>query len=103
MFTNSSHHDFRATDIRISPASLRSRNGNVRGSGQRSRTGSGCAQGGARHGSEQRHRPQITERLASQGFFVYAGARAQKDLDELNGIRNVQAVRLDVTVASDIA
>ena len=46
---------------------------------------------------------KITERLASQGFFVYAGARAQKDLDELNAIKNVQAVRLDVTVAGDIA
>lgn len=46
---------------------------------------------------------KITERLASQGFFVYAGARAQKDLDELNAIKNVQAVRLDVTVPSDIA
>src|SRR6185295_12583564 len=45
---------------------------------------------------------KVTERLASQGFFVYAGARAQKDLDELNTIKNVQSVRLDVTVASDI-
>jgi NAD(P)-dependent dehydrogenase (short-subunit alcohol dehydrogenase family) len=46
---------------------------------------------------------KITERLASQGFFVYAGARAQKDLDELNTIKNVQAVRLDVTIPADIA
>src|SRR4051794_16930207 len=46
---------------------------------------------------------KITERLASHGFFVYAGARAQKDLDDLNAIKNVQAVRLDVTVPSDIA
>ena len=46
---------------------------------------------------------KITERLAANGFFVYAGARAQKDLDELNAIKNVQAVRLDVTSASDIA
>lgn len=45
---------------------------------------------------------KITERLASQGFFVYAGARAQKDLDDLNTIKNVQAVRLDVTVPADI-
>jgi NAD(P)-dependent dehydrogenase (short-subunit alcohol dehydrogenase family) len=45
----------------------------------------------------------ITERLAANGFFVYAGARAQKDIDELNAIPNVQALRLDVTVASDIA
>ena len=46
---------------------------------------------------------KITERLAANGFFVYAGARAQKDLDELNAIKNVQAVRLDVTSAADIA
>jgi len=46
---------------------------------------------------------KITERLAANGFFVYAGARAQKDLDNLNAIKNVQAVRLDVTSASDIA
>ncbi|HTE45422.1 MAG TPA: SDR family NAD(P)-dependent oxidoreductase [Gemmatimonadaceae bacterium] len=30
-------------------------------------------------------------------------ARAQKDLDDLNAIKNVQAVRLDVTVPADIA
>jgi NAD(P)-dependent dehydrogenase (short-subunit alcohol dehydrogenase family) len=46
---------------------------------------------------------KITERLAANGFFVYAGGRAQKDLDDLNTIPNVQAVRLDVTVPSDIA
>jgi NAD(P)-dependent dehydrogenase (short-subunit alcohol dehydrogenase family) len=46
---------------------------------------------------------KITERLASSGFFVYAGARAQKDLDDLNAIPNVQALRLDVTVPADIA
>ncbi len=46
---------------------------------------------------------KITERLASKGFFVYAGARSQRDLDELNAVKNVQAIRLDVTVASDIA
>src|SRR5215813_9647612 len=46
---------------------------------------------------------KVTERLAASGFFVYAGARAQKDLDELNAIKNVQSVRLDVTSASDIA
>ena len=46
---------------------------------------------------------KITERLASRGFFVYAGGRTQKELDELNTIKNVQAVRLDVTSASDIS
>ena len=46
---------------------------------------------------------KITERLSAKGLFVYAGARSQKDLDELNTIKNVQAVRLDVTVPADIA
>ena len=46
---------------------------------------------------------KITERLASEGLFVYAGARSQIDLDDLNTIRNVQAIRLDVTVPADIA
>ena len=44
----------------------------------------------------------ITERLADEGFFVYAGARKQQDMDALNALDNVQAVRLDVTVQSDI-
>lgn len=44
----------------------------------------------------------IAEKLASQGFYVYAGARSQNDLDELNTIKNVQSVRLDVTVPNDI-
>ena len=46
---------------------------------------------------------RITEKLASQGFFVYAGARAKADIDQLNTIRNVQAIRLDVTSPSEIA
>lgn len=45
---------------------------------------------------------KITERLASKGFLVYAGARSQKDLDELNTIKNVQSLRLDVTVPADL-
>ncbi|MEO7083156.1 MAG: SDR family NAD(P)-dependent oxidoreductase [Gemmatimonadaceae bacterium] len=46
---------------------------------------------------------KVTEYLASHGFFVYAGARSQKDLDDLNAIKNVQSLRLDVTVPADIA
>lgn len=46
---------------------------------------------------------KITEKLAASGYFVYAGARSQTDLAALNSIRNVQAVRLDVTVPADIA
>jgi NAD(P)-dependent dehydrogenase (short-subunit alcohol dehydrogenase family) len=43
-----------------------------------------------------------TELLASEGYFVYAGARKNRDLAELNEIHNVQAVRLDVTSQQDI-
>ncbi|RKZ12805.1 SDR family NAD(P)-dependent oxidoreductase [bacterium] len=45
---------------------------------------------------------RITERLAAEGYFVYAGARKDKDLEELNAIENVQSVRLDVTIKADI-
>ncbi|MDJ0941564.1 MAG: SDR family oxidoreductase [Woeseiaceae bacterium] len=44
----------------------------------------------------------IAERLAADGYFVYAGARKQKDLDALNAIDNVQAVKLDVTIQEQI-
>ena len=44
----------------------------------------------------------ITETLAGKGYFVYAGARKDKDLAELNALDNVEAVRLDVTVQADI-
>lgn len=46
---------------------------------------------------------KITERLASNGYWVYAGARTQQEMDALNAIRNVEAVRLDVTSPTDIA
>ena len=45
---------------------------------------------------------QVTELLASEGYFVYAGARKQEDLDALNALDNVQAVRLDVTRPDEI-
>ena len=45
---------------------------------------------------------RITEVLAEEGFFVYAGARKQKDLDALNEIENVQSIKLDVTVQEEI-
>ncbi|WP_251357814.1 SDR family oxidoreductase [Kangiella sp. TOML190] len=44
----------------------------------------------------------IAMTLADKGYFVYAGARKQKDIDALNAINNVQAVKLDVTKQSDI-
>lgn len=42
------------------------------------------------------------EHLASKGYFVYAGARKDSDIEELNKIENIQAVRLDVTIQDDI-
>ena len=45
---------------------------------------------------------KIAEDLAAHGFFVYAGARKQKDIDALNQIANIQAVRLDVTIQEEI-
>ena len=39
----------------------------------------------------------LAEALAAEGYHVYAGARKDKDLAELNAIENVTAVRLDVT------
>ena len=42
------------------------------------------------------------EHLAANGYFVYAGARKASDIEELNKIENIQAVRLDVTIQDDI-
>lgn len=46
---------------------------------------------------------RIAETLAAQGHFVYATARKAEDLAELAKIKNVQPVKLDVTVPADIA
>jgi len=46
---------------------------------------------------------KITERLAAAGYFVYAGARKDADLRELDAIANVDSVRLDVTRPDEIA
>lgn len=45
---------------------------------------------------------KITERLAADGYFVYATARKDDDLKALGAIKNVQAVPLDVTKPQDI-
>lgn len=45
---------------------------------------------------------KVTERLVADGYFVYAGARKDADLDALGKIKNVQALRLDVTRQEDI-
>jgi NAD(P)-dependent dehydrogenase (short-subunit alcohol dehydrogenase family) len=39
----------------------------------------------------------LTETLAENGYHVYAGARKDEDLAELDAIENVTAVKLDVT------
>ena len=46
---------------------------------------------------------RITERLAADGYFVYATARKPEDLKALGALKNVQAVPLDVTRPEDIA
>jgi NAD(P)-dependent dehydrogenase (short-subunit alcohol dehydrogenase family) len=45
----------------------------------------------------------IAERLAKEGFFVYAGARQPDDIAALSKIPNMKGVRLDVTSNADIA
>lgn len=42
------------------------------------------------------------ERLAAAGYFVYAGARKDADMKELNKIKNIMAVRIDVTRQAQI-
>lgn len=39
----------------------------------------------------------MAELMASKGHFVYAGARKDEDMAELNAIDNIMAIRLDVT------
>jgi len=43
-----------------------------------------------------------TEYLASVGFSIYACARKESDIKELNNIENVKAIKLDVTDESSI-
>jgi NAD(P)-dependent dehydrogenase (short-subunit alcohol dehydrogenase family) len=43
-----------------------------------------------------------TERLAAMGHQVYAGARQQEDLDALEKLENVTAVRLDVNSQAEV-
>jgi NAD(P)-dependent dehydrogenase (short-subunit alcohol dehydrogenase family) len=46
---------------------------------------------------------KVTERLAAEGFFVFAGARKEQDMKALDAIPNVKAVRLDVTIPAEVA
>jgi NAD(P)-dependent dehydrogenase (short-subunit alcohol dehydrogenase family) len=45
---------------------------------------------------------RIAETLAKNGYYVYAGARKAEDLERLDAMDNMSAVRLDVTVQKDI-
>ncbi|WP_282134155.1 SDR family oxidoreductase [Seonamhaeicola maritimus] len=45
---------------------------------------------------------KITEQLSNKGYFVYAGARKQEDLERLSTIKNVQSIKLDVTKWDEI-
>lgn len=45
---------------------------------------------------------KITERLAGEGHFVYAGARKPKDIERLSAMDNVMGIRLDVTKNDEI-
>jgi NAD(P)-dependent dehydrogenase (short-subunit alcohol dehydrogenase family) len=44
----------------------------------------------------------MAETMAANGHFVYAGARKDKDLEELTAIENIQGVRLDVNKQDQI-
>jgi NAD(P)-dependent dehydrogenase (short-subunit alcohol dehydrogenase family) len=44
----------------------------------------------------------IAEKLAAEGHFVYAGARKPADIAALSALENIEGVRLDVTIQSDI-
>jgi NAD(P)-dependent dehydrogenase (short-subunit alcohol dehydrogenase family) len=44
----------------------------------------------------------MAETLAANGYFVYAGARKEADIDALSAIDNIQGIRLDVTVQQEI-
>lgn len=44
----------------------------------------------------------IAEKLASEGYFVYAGARKPEDIKALSAIGNIEGIRLDVTKQDEI-
>lgn len=47
-------------------------------------------------------RLKMTEVLAANGFYVYAGARSADDLQRLDAMTNVRGVRLDVNAQDEI-
>jgi NAD(P)-dependent dehydrogenase (short-subunit alcohol dehydrogenase family) len=46
---------------------------------------------------------KVAERLAAEGYYVFAGARKEQDLKALDAMPNVRGVRLDVTSPTDVA
>ena len=44
----------------------------------------------------------LAESLAAEGYHVYAGARKDKDLEALDAIDNITAIRLDVTKQDEV-
>lgn len=45
---------------------------------------------------------KITETLSAKGYFVYAGARKQADLERLDAMKNVKSIKLDVNKWDEI-
>lgn len=45
---------------------------------------------------------RMTELLSANGYHIYAGVRTTEDFERLDAMDNVQAVRLDVTIQSEI-
>jgi len=46
---------------------------------------------------------KVAERLAQEGYLVFAGARKEQDLKDLSSIPNVRGIRLDVTSTAEVA
>ncbi len=44
----------------------------------------------------------VAEKLAANGFFVYAGARKPEDIAALSAIEHIEGIRLDVTKQAEI-
>jgi len=45
---------------------------------------------------------KMTELLSKNGFIIYAGARKEADLKRLEAMDNVESIKIDVTIQSDI-
>ena len=45
---------------------------------------------------------KMTQTLAKNGFLVYAGARKDADMQRLEAMENVEAIKIDVTIQSQI-